>query len=86
MEIIIIVVFVLGYTCIALEHPLKINKTASAILTGVICWTLFALSTPQDSLLKSAEFTGFLDVLKLELHEKFLDTEPGRTFPSFCRF
>jgi Na+/H+ antiporter NhaD/arsenite permease-like protein len=35
-----IIVFILGYFFIAMEHPLKINKAASAILTGVICWTL----------------------------------------------
>ena len=44
MYIIIAVVFIVGYLFIALEHPLKIDKAASAILTGVICWTLLALS------------------------------------------
>ncbi len=48
MEIVIIIVFVIGYIAIALEHPIKINKTASAILTGVICWTLYAVSSPED--------------------------------------
>ncbi len=33
-------VFVLGYLAIALEHPLKINKAASAILTGALIWTI----------------------------------------------
>ena len=36
-------IFILGYLCIALEHPLKIDKAASAILTAVICWTLLVL-------------------------------------------
>ena len=36
-------IFVLGYLCIALEHPLKIDKAASAILTAVLCWTLLVL-------------------------------------------
>lgn len=36
-----IVVFVLGYIAIALEHPLKIDKAASALLIGVICWVLY---------------------------------------------
>ncbi|MFZ3184945.1 MAG: sodium:proton antiporter NhaD [Pseudomonas sp.] len=36
-------IFVLGYLCIAFEHPLKIDKAASAILTAVICWTLLVL-------------------------------------------
>jgi Na+/H+ antiporter NhaD/arsenite permease-like protein len=43
MEIIVILVFVVGYLAIALEHPIKVNKTASALLTGVLCWTIFAL-------------------------------------------
>ena len=47
MEIAIILIFVLGYIAIALEHPIKINKTATALLTGVICWTLYAVSSPD---------------------------------------
>lgn len=39
-----IIVFVIGYLAIALEHPLKINKTASALITGVLIWVLMALS------------------------------------------
>jgi Na+/H+ antiporter NhaD/arsenite permease-like protein len=38
-----IVVFVIGYLAIALEHPLKIDKSASALLIGVITWTLLML-------------------------------------------
>jgi Na+/H+ antiporter NhaD/arsenite permease-like protein len=44
MELVVIVVFVIGYLAIALEHPIRINKTASAILTGVSLWTIYALS------------------------------------------
>ena len=40
---IIIAVFIVGYACIALEHPLKVNKTASALLLGVILWTLLVM-------------------------------------------
>lgn len=38
-----LVIFVLGYTMIALEHPLKIDKAASALLTGTILWAIYAL-------------------------------------------
>ncbi|MEZ4946495.1 MAG: sodium:proton antiporter NhaD [Cyclobacteriaceae bacterium] len=48
MEIIIVILFVVGYLAIALEHPIKVNKTASALLTGVLCWTLYALSSPGE--------------------------------------
>ncbi|MFZ9980567.1 MAG: sodium:proton antiporter NhaD [Cyclobacteriaceae bacterium] len=44
MEPYVIAVFVLGYLAIALEHPIKVNKTASALLAGVLCWTLLAFS------------------------------------------
>ncbi len=45
MTEVIILIFVVGYLAIALEHPIKVNKTASALLTGVLCWTLYALSS-----------------------------------------
>jgi len=48
MEIIVICIFIIGYLAIALEHPLKINKTASALLTGVICWTLYAIYAHEN--------------------------------------
>ncbi len=66
MEILIIVVFILGYTAIALEHPIKVNKTASAILTGVICWTLFVLADPSASVVESEAFQNFTKHLALE--------------------
>lgn len=69
MESVIIAVFVIGYLCIALEHPIKINKTASALLTGVICWTLFVLADPAQDLLSSEHFRNFLDAFKAEAGE-----------------
>ena len=43
MTTIIVIIFIVGYLAIAFEHPLKINKAASALLTGVICWSVYAL-------------------------------------------
>jgi len=43
MTTIIVIVFIVGYLVIAFEHPLKINKAASALLAGVICWSVYAL-------------------------------------------
>jgi Na+/H+ antiporter NhaD/arsenite permease-like protein len=39
---------VLGYAAIALEHPLKVDKAASALLTGVLCWTLYVFGGYKD--------------------------------------
>lgn len=47
MLLAIVAVFIVGYTCIALEHPLKVNKTATALLLGVLLWTLYAFSHAQ---------------------------------------
>lgn len=64
MEFIIVGIFVVGYLLIALEHPIKINKTASALLTGVLCWTLFVLGGPSDTLQQSAAYVGFINDLR----------------------
>jgi Na+/H+ antiporter NhaD/arsenite permease-like protein len=41
---VIICIFVFGYLAITLEHSLKINKAASALLTGVLCWIVYIVS------------------------------------------
>jgi len=46
MVFLIIATFVIGYIAIALEHTIKINKAASALITGVACWTIYILFTP----------------------------------------
>ncbi len=33
----------LGYAAIAFEHNIKIDKAASALMTGVLCWTVYVL-------------------------------------------
>ncbi len=43
MVIAMIIVFVIGYVLIALEHPLHINKATFALLTCGIMWSLYAL-------------------------------------------
>lgn len=43
MIFLLIGVFVTGYLAITLEDFLKFNKTATALITGVLCWSLYAL-------------------------------------------
>ena len=40
MIIILIIIFTLGYLAITLEQTIKINKSATALMTAVLCWTL----------------------------------------------
>ncbi|MCB0794125.1 MAG: sodium:proton antiporter NhaD, partial [Flavobacteriales bacterium] len=52
MYLLIALVFVVGYFAIALEHPLHINKAASALVTGVLIWVLLMIG--RDGLLAGA--------------------------------
>ena len=63
MYILMIVVFALGYLAIALEHPLKIDKAASALLTGVLCWVLLVFG--RETIFSPAVDTEFIDAAVL---------------------
>ena len=39
----IVVIFIIAYAAIALEHPIKINKGASALLGAGLLWTVYAV-------------------------------------------
>ncbi|NJB87751.1 Na+/H+ antiporter NhaD/arsenite permease-like protein [Lewinella marina] len=59
MYTLLLLTFVVGYFCIALEHPLKIDKTASALLTGVLCWTVLVMG--QEALFPGGLAPGLLE-------------------------
>lgn len=44
-----IVVFLVGYLAIALEHIIKINKAAIAITMAAVIWTIYAFVAPADA-------------------------------------
>jgi Na+/H+ antiporter NhaD/arsenite permease-like protein len=39
----IVVIFIIAYAAIALEHPIKINKSASALVGAGLLWTVYAV-------------------------------------------
>ncbi|MCE2831346.1 MAG: sodium:proton antiporter NhaD [Oxalobacteraceae bacterium] len=43
MNILLISIFVIAYAAIAFEHPIKINKSASALLGAGLLWSVYAL-------------------------------------------
>ena len=43
MTIALIIIFAVGYLIITLEDFLKFNKTATALITGVLCWAIYAV-------------------------------------------
>jgi Na+/H+ antiporter NhaD/arsenite permease-like protein len=62
MVTIIIVVFVLGYLAITLEHSLNINKSATALITAVLCWTLI-ISNASDKELITEQLSHHLSAI-----------------------
>ena len=65
----LIAIFVLAYAAIAFEHPLKINKTATALLAAGVLWTVYALGNTDtgqvshqlaESLMSTAQIVFFL--------------------------
>lgn len=54
-----IVIFVLGYIAIALEHPLKVDKAVSALAIGTLCWVAY--------------MAGIFDILTQGLSPAFLE-------------
>ena len=47
MTLLILAIFIIGYLAIALEHTIKINKAASALLIGVVCWSIYTVNVDQ---------------------------------------
>lgn len=66
MFILMAVIFVLGYIAIALEHPLRINKAATAILTGALVWAVLMLG--MDSVFPNGHELGHEGLIH-QLHE-----------------
>jgi len=65
----LVVIFVLAYAAIALEHPLKINKSATALLGAGLLWTIYAMAGGDphlvseqlgESLMGTAQIVFFL--------------------------
>lgn len=65
----LIVVFVMAYAAIALEHPIKVNKSASALVGAGLLWTIYAVNTGDaqvvgehlsESLISTAQIVFFL--------------------------
>jgi len=50
MITLLIITFILGYILIAFEHAIKINKSAIALITGVLCWSIYIVSSPGKEL------------------------------------
>lgn len=62
MIALVIGIFIAGYIAIATEHFININKAASALVTGVLCWVVYILSV-TDKEIVSEQLTEHLGEL-----------------------
>lgn len=69
MSGVLVFIFVITYLAITLEHPIKINKSASALLGAGLLWTIYAIATNDhavvnqqlsESIASTAEIVFFL--------------------------
>jgi len=65
----LVIIFVVAYAAIALEHPLKVNKSATALIGAGLLWTVYALFSGDhhlvseqlnESLMGTAQIVFFL--------------------------
>jgi hypothetical protein len=70
MFYLIIVLFFLGFTAIALEHKLSVDKAAVALITGVLVWVCIA-------------FGGDTIYAALPAFQEYLQTYPDATSMDF---
>ncbi len=71
----VVTIFVIGYLCIAFEHPLRLDKTAPALMMAALCWAIYAIGFKT---------TG-MPMFDLETHQEiFYDASMGHeSFDSF---
>lgn len=50
----LVVIFLIGYLVITLEHTLKINKAATALITGALCWTIYILCSSDKEVVNES--------------------------------
>jgi len=66
MFFLLVTIFIIGYITISFETYVRINKAAIALLTGVLCWIVYILFSPNKQAVEQqlaerlGEFTGIL--------------------------
>lgn len=65
MLVAVVTVFVIAYAAIALEHPLNVNKSASALLGAGLLWTIYAVMTGDVALVEEQLGHSLVDIAQI---------------------
>jgi Na+/H+ antiporter NhaD/arsenite permease-like protein len=66
MIIALVFIFIIGYLLITLEHAIHINKSAIALITAVLCWTILVMNPAnKDAVIGSLghHFSGVAEIV-----------------------
>ena len=81
MITLLIITFIIGYLAIATEHWIKINKAATALIMGGLCWTIYILASENKHLVSEqlTEHLGELSGILFFLMGAMTIHEPAKT-------
>lgn len=65
----VVSIFIIGYLLIVFEHPIQINKSATALLTGMGCWVAIALMQPETQWTEFSEGQSYSHFVSEHLSE-----------------
>jgi Na+/H+ antiporter NhaD/arsenite permease-like protein len=55
-------IFIIGFLAIAMEHSIKVNKASTALVTGVLCWTVYTLQSGDSDMVSHALMEHLSDI------------------------
>ncbi len=61
--ILITIVFITGYLAIVMEHKIRVNKAATALVAGSLAWTIFIVLTTEKEKVTENIGTHMADTL-----------------------
>ena len=65
MYTLILITFILGYVLIAFEGSIRINKTAIALVAGVLCWVFYILGNYNKAAVSEQLYSHFGEISSL---------------------
>ncbi len=61
----IIIIFCIGYLLIALEHNIRLNKTAPALLAGIICWAIYIVAADNKQVVQEQLYHHLAEISQI---------------------
>ncbi len=70
IEIVLLVIFIVGYICITLEHAIKFDKLIPALLMMSLAWTFISLNLDNISIWFNSDSMSMVSIANLNISSK----------------